>query len=335
METRKIQMTGGSSYIVTLPKEWIVSNSLKKNDTVNITVNEDRTLTLSSAEVPTVRSRNSKIISVDDTDDPESLFRILLGAYMAGFGELDIRSSGMISGKSMDVIERFVQTAIGLEIIEATDQSVTVKDLVDPSEMKLTKSLERMKSLVKNMLSDIFEALRNDDTETLDDIIGRDVDVDRLEWLTTRQTKMIQNDAAVAKKMEMSASEAMTFYTLCRIMERIGDHAIILTKNCNKIMKSKSLSEKMRSELSEMGNDTVRIFTESMDLFSGKDPGDANRCIRETKKIVEQSKRMNKFAEGTADELLISLTLIAGSMRRVSEYTTDIAELAINSMMSR
>jgi hypothetical protein len=30
-EARKLQLTGGSTYIISLPKSWIVKNQLKKN----------------------------------------------------------------------------------------------------------------------------------------------------------------------------------------------------------------------------------------------------------------------------------------------------------------
>lgn len=32
MEIRRVQITGGSSYVITLPKEWATSQNIKKND---------------------------------------------------------------------------------------------------------------------------------------------------------------------------------------------------------------------------------------------------------------------------------------------------------------
>ena len=36
IEHRKVQMTGGSSFIISLPKEWITSHKIEKNDTLGI-----------------------------------------------------------------------------------------------------------------------------------------------------------------------------------------------------------------------------------------------------------------------------------------------------------
>ena len=35
-EFRKLQVTGGSTIIVSLPKEWVKSNDLKKGDVVSL-----------------------------------------------------------------------------------------------------------------------------------------------------------------------------------------------------------------------------------------------------------------------------------------------------------
>ena len=44
MEIRRVQMTGGSSYVITLPKEWIKSVNIKKNDQLGLIRQSDGTL---------------------------------------------------------------------------------------------------------------------------------------------------------------------------------------------------------------------------------------------------------------------------------------------------
>ncbi len=41
MEIRKVQITGGSSYVVTLPKDWAESLKIKKNDPLGLIVQPD------------------------------------------------------------------------------------------------------------------------------------------------------------------------------------------------------------------------------------------------------------------------------------------------------
>jgi phosphate uptake regulator len=44
MQIRRVQFTGGSSYIMTLPKEWIDAQKIKKNDPIGIEEQVDGTL---------------------------------------------------------------------------------------------------------------------------------------------------------------------------------------------------------------------------------------------------------------------------------------------------
>ena len=45
MEIRRVQMTGGASFVVTLPKDWAEQQKIKKNDPVGMTVQPDGTPT--------------------------------------------------------------------------------------------------------------------------------------------------------------------------------------------------------------------------------------------------------------------------------------------------
>ena len=44
MEIRKIQVTGGSSYVLSLPKSWIRERNIQKNDPIGVVSQADGTL---------------------------------------------------------------------------------------------------------------------------------------------------------------------------------------------------------------------------------------------------------------------------------------------------
>ena len=81
METRKVQQTGGSSFIISLPKEWIAKNKIKPKDTLGILSQPDGNLLIT----PNINSEEyvkSKIFDVDHITDPNYLFRVLIGMYI-------------------------------------------------------------------------------------------------------------------------------------------------------------------------------------------------------------------------------------------------------------
>jgi phosphate uptake regulator len=333
MEIRKIQTTGGSSFIVTLPKGWIVANNLKKNDPVEIDEQGDGSLVVMCPGAIRNGSLGIRRICADDIDGQEFLFRVLLGSYVSGFRTIELYSNGSIASGAVDVAERFVQSAIGLEIIESSERSITMKDLADPAEMKLSRSISRMESLVRSMLADVFSAIVSDDTDKMSAVISRDKEVDRLEWMISRQTNLFQNDPSVARKMGHTQSEATMFYTLCRIIERIGDHAVSISQNVSALIAGKVLGDKMRTAVTTMGDTIQGTYRRSLDLLSVNDIAAANACIDDSVKMSKECEELNSFVSELTGDCAVSASLIFGSMRRMAAYCTDIAELAINRMM--
>lgn len=334
MDIRKVQMTGGSSFIVTLPKDWAESVGLKKNDPLRLSPQQDGSIIITTADLDNSSTYVTKIINVDGLTDPDLIFRILVGAYMSGFGLVEICSSSRLSNTVLDVVSRITQMAIGVEIIEEHDDRLILKDLVDPSEMRMGKSVERMKVLVRNMLTDISTALKNDDMSVIKDISARDNDVDRLGWLITRQTNMFQRDAGLLKRINMDHSEITTNYTMSRIIERIGDHAVMMSDNSINVF-GKDAFKELRNEASGLCDAAIAIFVRSLATINSNDPKVASDCINECRDLGETIKSMNKHAVGKDYDVALSVNLMTGSLRRICEYSMDISELAINLIMGK
>jgi len=132
MEIRRVQITGGSSYVITLPKEWIKSTNVKKNDPLGIHAQSDGTLLITS-KMTGEQTRRIKEFDVNDKTNQTYLLRQLIGAYISGYTSIKIKSSKRIPPAARTTIRKFTQTTIGQEVIEETDTVITLKDLVNPN----------------------------------------------------------------------------------------------------------------------------------------------------------------------------------------------------------
>ena len=107
MEIRRVQVTGGASFVVTLPKEWAEGQKIKKNDPVGMMVQPDGTL-LVTKKITERFFQQIKEIDCSTIADPAFLFRLLIGTYITGFQhdpahhktEVFPRLSGQLSGTS-------------------------------------------------------------------------------------------------------------------------------------------------------------------------------------------------------------------------------------------
>src|SRR5438105_3164242 len=90
MEGRKLQLTGGSTYVVSLPKRWVTDAGLKAGDTVFLEPQVDGAVSIRAhpAEKPLARRR---VFEEKGEERRDHLLRKLIGAYIAGFGYIEIR----------------------------------------------------------------------------------------------------------------------------------------------------------------------------------------------------------------------------------------------------
>ena len=274
---------------------------------------------------------STKIIDADGITDRDYLYRQLVGAYIAGHDAIELHSDGELSSMAASTASSFTQTAIGLEILEESENRIVIKDLMDQGEIKPAKSVERMKVLVRNMLNDVLDALEEKDSKIIDSMGDRDREVDRIDWLISRQVNIHQKDITISRRMGMDLCEITRCGSVSRSIERIGDHAVLLASNLKPIIEAKPTE--VDDRILTTGRDVVTLFTDSVGTWSNRNMEAANRCIERGEKLVERSKEIANL-EGLVDErTAMAAELISSSVKRVAEYSMDIAEIAINAAM--
>lgn len=317
--------------MITLPKDWADTVGLKKNDAIGLQPQPDGTLVLYPGGKESTVAVSTKVIDTDGITDRDYLYRQLVGAYIAGHDIIELRSSTELSSMATSVASSFTQTAIGLEIMEECDDLIVIKDLMDQAEMRPTKSVERMKVLARNMLNDVLECLEERDVSGLDTMNDRDREIDRLDWLISRQVNIHQKDITISRRMGMDLCEIARCATVSRTIERIGDHAVLLAKNFRPLMESDNTG--FDKDVIALGRDVVSLFVESVGTWISRDMPAANSCIEKGEVLVDMAEELSEGACGMDGRPAMAAELIAGSVRRIAEYSMDIAEVAINSAM--
>ncbi len=317
--------------MITLPKDWADSVGLKKNDTVGLQPQPDGSMVIYPRGEQAAIADSIKIIQADGISDRDFLYRQLVGAYIAGHDAIELLSEGELSSMVASTASSFTQTAIGLEILEESENHILIKDLMDQGEIKPAKPVERMKVLVRNMLNDVLDSLEQKNTAILDSFPDRDREVDRLDWLISRQVNIHQKDITISRRMGMDLCEITRCGSVSRSIERIGDHAVLLAANLKPIIDGKATSVDAR--ILTTGREVVTLFTDSVGTWSNRNMDMANKCIEHGEKLVVRSKEIADLDDDIDERTAMAAELISSSVRRVAEYSMDIAEIAINSAM--
>ena len=332
MQIRKVQVTGGSSYVVTLPKEWIKSHKIKKNDPIALLKKPDGTI-LVTPRIVEIEPERIKEFIVNEKINNIYLLRQLIGAYIAGYGSIKIISKNRIPSEIGLIVRNFTQIAIGQEVIEETDNSIIIKDLLRPAEMPFNSTIKRMHLIVKSMHEDAMNALDSRNKKIVEEIMLRDSDVDRLHWLVARQLNIMLQDISLAEKMNTSLSMAYTCFLISRIIERMGDHVVRIAKNINNISDVR-LDKKIEQKIQISSDLALEIFNRSIGSFFRKDINSANKNIASVQRLEILCEEINSIASKYDGSIAISIGYIAESIRRIGEYAEDISETAINYIVS-
>jgi phosphate uptake regulator len=270
---------------------------------------------------------------VDENTDGSYLFRLLIGAYISGYANIALRSKNSIPPALRDTVMSFTQTLIGPEIVEEDSNTIFIKDLLKPTELPFDKTLKRMYLLVRGMHESTVSALAARDREMAAEVIKRDRDVDRLQWLIARQTHMVLDDISLSKKMAIRQPDVTLYLTMSRILERVGDHAIIIANHIPVLIEFK-LEVKSIETISNSSRQAVQMLTKSMEAWQKRDMVLANDNIESLKPLIRNCKKINDMAANMDGEPAVALSYISESIRRTGEYATDISELLINSLVN-
>jgi phosphate uptake regulator len=326
MEIRKVQITGGSSFTISLPKDWIRSQAIEKNHPVGINVQQDGTL-LVYPNIDNGRIEKVKFFNLDEMDS-DITFRILIGAYLMGYSGITIKSPDRIPDELYDTVMDFTQKAIGPEVIEESDRMIIIKDLLNPTKMPFDKTFERMYIMVRYMHSDAIDAVVSGQTSQIEDIESRDLEVDRLNWFLAHQYNII-NDSLFSNGPDPSSDDSEFYFVTSKILERIGDHSVIIAKNSKKILEKNSHS-RIQEKIHMASDLALELLDRSVNAWFHKDLKAANDTIDGIDPLRRLCEEIDNLSHTDDEEDSLAMGRIVDSIQRTGEYSTDIAENTIN-----
>jgi len=330
IETRKVQQTGGSSYIVSLPKEWIDRHGIQAKDTIGILPQPDGNLMIT----PYINSQQyikEKSFDIDEINSSDFLFRLLIGAYIMGYSIIKIKSSKKFHHQMRSTIENFINVAMGPEIIEETSNTILIKDLLDPKEMPFDKTIKRMYILAQNMHEDAVRALENGNKALAEQVITRDDQIDRLNWLVERQAHIVLRDIILCQKMNITLEDASNFQLISRFLERIADHAVKIAKSVLRINFQK-IDKNLLNSITMVSKLSLDLLNLSLDAWLQKSLKLANKNIESIENLISKCEKI-VFNSDNSAEYAVEIGYIIESIRRTGEYSSDISEIIINNLI--
>jgi len=316
MDTRKVQVTGKSTYVITLPKKWALSANLEAGSHISIFYQEDGSLLMRPPDVKT--SKKKKKLKFNK--ELEYIKRDLVGLYIVGdYQTIEITGDDMSSGARKE-IKDLCHRLVGMEIVESDKKKMIIKNFLDAEDFTIGKGLKRMSSLVYLMLDELASAFEENDKDMCSHIITRDDDLDRMFLLVSKQHVERLNLKKPSKHDKLNLVESFYYRLAANDIERIGDHISKISLHFSYT----SLPEKTLTILVELCRDCQSIFMDSTEALRESNSDLANDVLGREEAF--NKKLINAALISTED----SIELIIDSFSRIRDYASNIAESAID-----
>ena len=327
---RKVQLTGGSTYIISLPKEWASDVGIKPGDYIQLIPQPDQTLLLVPGE--RVEERSEALIDAVSAKFPEEVVREFIACYLTGYNVIRLKFGKKVDEYKACLKDIMRSKLIGLETIEESTNHMVVRCFLGYMDFPIKDALKRIHSMTLSMCIDAIRSLKNHDKSLAKDVIQRDDEIDRLYLFVVRGLKLAVENRIVMKEMGlMSPRECLGYRLIVKSIERIADHAariadIILSLNLSKI------NSNLLKDISSIAERSYTIYQEAVNSLYKLDIKQANDSIMKVKELTRMEKDLAEriFKLKLDVETITGLRLILESIKRVAEYAADIAEIVIN-----
>ena len=149
------------------------------------------------------------------------------GRMLADMGAdvIKITCETPISRETRGDVRDFLRDTRGMEIEHDDDKEIRIISILNPSELKLQVSINRMYLLISSLVSDALAVIEGEEVELLSDIDDRERQIDARRLLLERQVAASLQMPSVEKRLSVDRFTAMEHANIARVLERMGDHA--------------------------------------------------------------------------------------------------------------
>ena len=325
-----MQLSGGSTYIISLPKNWIDELKIRVGEHVTIVKNSNQSLTIFPREGIGKEKKSIATIPSSQKDSGESIKRKTIAAYLAGYKTIKIKTKGMRipSDHSKSIRELVRTTMIGTEIVESSSEQMVLQVLTRLPELSFDTALKRMYLMSNNMVKEAIEAFGEMDFVHAEEVVNMDDEVDRFGLYMRRNLVLAVGNERILHDMGLrKPSDCLGYRSVVTRIERIADHASLIAKR-TKFLEEK-INSKLLSKINNLSEKSLEVFEESITAVQNNDFEKGENVAEKVRGVIEEEKQiMNKIKEFEKNETVIKFVL--EDLRRIAEYSGDIAEVAID-----
>jgi len=321
MEYRRLQRSKGGSFLLSLPKEWVLKNGLQGGSVIQLIEGEGGALTIRLGEEAEPERGATAVIR-----DPKGLERQIRACYLMGADTIVVDLGMRMTPATREEIRAAIHKLIGLEIVEETSSGMTIQCLLQPSSMPVKSTLRRAYTLAANMHKEAEQALINGDLELAESVSRRDDEVDRLYFLLVRQLRLALRNAPIAEKIGVKPAECLELRMAAKYIENIADYSEAVATSVGKIDR-RELDRETLDALSSLSALAYSLHEEAAQALFKQDIEITERVMARGKDLPEKLLAVNELLVDKQSRIAALLDSVALYFYQIGGHGVDMAEL--------
>jgi phosphate uptake regulator len=321
---------GKSSLVVSLPKDWVRSNNLRRGDSVAMDVQRDLSLVIHPTLKPRDTPRVIKV-NIDAEEHVDSIFRTVIGCYLNGYTNIELRSNRIFSVAQQTAIRNVVKS-LYMRIISSNASSVVLQTLMNESMADIFSGIERMHLITLSMCNDVVKAMEEWDHELARSVISLEEDVDQFMFFLLRLIRCAAIDPSLATKLGIDMLDCLDLQTLVDLIERVADNVY---KTADSVIQLEDYKDDIPAALWGTLIQTTafsfKAYENALEVFRTSSVEESGLIIDQQYELLKLARSITPFPMmQNSTPFFYPLFIIRESALRIGDYAADIAEVTID-----
>jgi phosphate uptake regulator len=330
-EVRKVQFTGRSTYVLSLPKKWIEEMHLHAGDQVTLVRELDNSLSVVPVMPGPSESLSEVTAIILPSESSSTLKRKVVSMYLAGYNIIHLKlKSGRISPALRDAVREVVRrNLVGTEMIADASDNITLQVLLSLPELSVNTAIRRMYLIASSMHRDAMSALAELNHELAKEVIKSDDEVDRFSLYVLRNLVLATQNGRVLREMGLkNPSDCLSYRVAVKSIERVADHACGIAHHAMKL--KEKLPKDSLNRIEKMSQLALTVLGDSVEALLRRDYHLADKTVDDAENIRPLEDEAIAAIEKDRMRDPASVKLALEDIRRTAQYASDIAEAAMN-----
>ncbi len=219
---RKIQLVAGTTYSLSLPKDWVRKNNLKEKNQVEVYEKADRSLIISPN---TIEEKALKEISLNIDEYVQNIDQVMFAVYYLGVETITVFSKSEITKDAKTKVRRTLSHMSGAEIAFEDKKKIQIRVLIDKSKVDIKQILYRIVLIIDLSITNILEHF------DIEEIRMNEYEIDRLYHLIAKiiSTSLIDSKVLLSSNIK-NASLIPSYFLMSKKLENIADNIMYLSE---------------------------------------------------------------------------------------------------------